>query len=84
MCVCVCVRVRACVCVCVCVCVCGVDVQMVEVLTIADIDKTYSLVRAKLKLLQVLRRGTALESQLSSKSSFYFSTIDNNSVGRVI
>ena len=67
-----------------CVCVCGVDVQMVEVLTIADIDKTYSLVRAKLKLLQVLRRGTTLESQLSSKSWFYFSIIDNNSVGRVI
>ena len=82
-CVCVCV----CVCVvyvCVCVCVCGVDVQMMEVLTIADIDKTYSLVRAKLKLLQVMRRGTTLESQLSSKSLFYFSMIDNNSIRSVI
>ena len=46
-----------------CVCVCT-EVRTVEVLTIADVDKDYSLVRAKLSLLQ---KESSFTTQLSSK-----------------
>ena len=49
-------------------CVC-VEVQKVEVLTVKDLDKIYSVVKAKLKLLQVVKEDRSMELQLSSEDT---------------
>jgi len=46
-----------------------VEVQKVEVLTVKELDKIYSLVKAKLKLLHVVKEDRSLELQLSSKDT---------------
>ena len=40
-----------------------------EVLTVKDLDKIYSVVKAKLKLLQVVKEDRSMELQLSSEDT---------------